>query len=80
MKFVSGLLMEKTGMKIDQPSSDGGTSSTGNVARNCFLDKNQFLYWVCSLIPTEYHENLRVIHTNLSVCLLILQQRPRDKH
>ncbi|KAI6648997.1 hypothetical protein LOD99_6880 [Oopsacas minuta] len=71
MKFVSGLLMEKTGMKIDQPSSDGGTTSTGNVARNCFLDKNQFLYWVCSLIPTEYHENIKVIHTNLSVCLRI---------
>ncbi|KAI6661279.1 Dna-mediated transposase [Oopsacas minuta] len=54
MKFVSGLLMEKTGMKIDQPSSDGGTTSTGNVARNCFLDKNQFLYWVplANISPT----------------------------
>ena len=68
MKFISRLLMEKTGMKIDQPSSDGATTSTGNVARNCFLHKNQFLYWVCSLIPTEYHGNLKVIHTNLSVC------------
>ncbi|KAI6659669.1 hypothetical protein LOD99_14592 [Oopsacas minuta] len=63
--------MEKTGMKIDQTSSDGGTTSTGNDARYCFLDKNQFLYWVCSLIPTEHHENIKVIHTNLSVCLRI---------
>ena len=34
MKFASSLLMEKTGMKIDQPSSDGGTTSTGNIADN----------------------------------------------
>ena len=49
-EFTSSLLMEKTGMKIDQPSSDGGTTSTGNIARLCFLDKNEFIYWINSLI------------------------------
>ena len=71
MKFCSGLLMEKTGMKIDQPSSGGGTTSTGNIARLCFMDKNQFLFWVNSLIPFEFHEPLKIIHTNLSVVLRI---------
>ena len=71
MKFCSGLLMEKTGMKIDQPSSGGGTTSTGNIARLCFIDKNQFLFWVNSLIPFEFHEPLTIIHTNLSVVLRI---------
>ena len=32
MKFRRELLQEKTGMKIDQPSSEGGTTSTGNIA------------------------------------------------
>ena len=45
-KFTSSLLPEEIGMKIDQPSSDGGNASTGNIARMCFLDKPQFLYWV----------------------------------
>ena len=32
MKFCRELLQEKTGTKIDQPSSEGGTTSTGNIA------------------------------------------------
>ena len=75
MKFTSGLLMEKTGMKIDQPSSDGGTTSTGNIARLCFLDKNEFLFWVNSLIPSEHHNTLKMIHTNLSVILRIYNSK-----
>ena len=35
LKFVREFLQEKTGLKIDQPSSDGGTTSTGNIAREC---------------------------------------------
>ena len=33
MKFVREFLYEKTGMKIDQVTSAGGTTSTGNMAR-----------------------------------------------
>ena len=36
MKFVRGFLWEKLNIKIDCPSPQGGTSTTGNVARNCF--------------------------------------------
>ena len=71
MKFASSLLMEKTGMKIDQPSSDGGTTSTGNIACLCFLDKNNFLFWINSLIPLEHHDALKIIHINLSVILRV---------
>ena len=42
MKFSRELLQEKAGMKIDEPSSEGGTTSTGNIARSCFMNKNNF--------------------------------------
>ena len=34
--FVRNYLHEKIGIKIDFPNSLGGTSTTGNVARQCF--------------------------------------------
>ena len=34
LKFVRGILQEKTGLKNDQTSSDGGKASTGNIARD----------------------------------------------
>ena len=40
MKFTRDFLYEKTGLRIDQPTSDGGTTSTGNIARQFFLNKN----------------------------------------
>ena len=46
MKFSRELLQEKTGMKIDQPSSEGGTTSTGNIARSCFMNKNNFVNYL----------------------------------
>ena len=39
MKFVREFLLEKTGIKIDQVSSTGGTISTGNVAPSCFIER-----------------------------------------
>ena len=35
-KFCSGFLFEKTGLRIDQPTPQGGTSSTRNIARYVF--------------------------------------------
>ena len=46
MEFSRELLQEKTGMKIDQPSSEGGTTSTGYIARSCFMNKNNFIKWI----------------------------------
>ena len=50
---------------IDQPSSDGGTSSTGNIARQCFLNKNEINYHASSLIPAEFRNNMSIIQNNL---------------
>ena len=50
-KFCSDFLFEKTGLRIDQPTSDGGTTSTGNIARQCFSNRNEFIFYVSSLIP-----------------------------
>lgn len=58
-------------MKIDQPSDDGCTTSTEDIARLSFLDKNHFLLWIKSLIPLELYDALKVIHTNLSVILRV---------
>ena len=69
LKFVTGFLYEKTGLRIDQPSSDGGTTSTGNVARECFSNKNDLIHWISSLLPPEYHNPLAKIQNNLFAIL-----------
>ena len=71
MKFVREFLLEKTGIKIDQASSTGGTTSTGNVARSCFIGKNKFIEWVSTLIPFESRELILLIHLNLSAILRV---------
>ena len=70
-KFVREFLHEKTGLKIDQPSKDGGTSSTGNIARLCFSDQKNFLYWIQTMLPANQHESIGMILNNLSVILRI---------
>ena len=41
MKRMRSMLYEKTGLQIDLPSCDGGTTTTGNVARDCFSNKKR---------------------------------------
>ena len=57
-KFCSEFLFEKISLSIFQPSSDGGTTSTGNVARQCFLNKNNFVFHANTLVPVETREEL----------------------
>ena len=71
MRFTREFLQEKTGMKIDQPTSHGGTTSTGNIARQCFLNKNNFLSWVTTIIPSEFRDAINIIHCNLSAILRV---------
>ena len=66
MKFTRTFFEEKTGIRIDQLSKDGGTRSTGNIASQCFLDCHGFIFGVNSLIPTEMRAKVLVIHNNLS--------------
>ena len=71
MRFVRDFLHEKTGLKIDQPTSEGGTTSTGNIARQCFLNKNDFIHWVNTLIPAEFRDVIGIIHSNISAILRV---------
>ena len=71
VKFTREFLFDKTGLKIDQPCPDGGTTSTGNIARQCFLNKNNFISWVSTIISDNLRDDLCTLHTNLSVLLKI---------
>ena len=73
--FVRNFLQEKTGIKIDFPNSQGGTSTTGNVARQCFSQKceepNSYLRWILTLLPSNCRDSFATIHSNLGVILRI---------
>ena len=71
MNRMRDLLLKETSYHIDLPSCDGGTSSTGNVARDCFNNKRDFLRWATSTIAPEEKEKLITIHTNLGAILRV---------
>ena len=71
MNRIRSLLLQETSYYIDLPSCDGGTSSTGNVARDCFNNKRDFLKWVTSTINPEDKEKVQTIHTNLGAILRV---------
>ncbi|KAI6647093.1 hypothetical protein LOD99_8930 [Oopsacas minuta] len=54
---------------MNQPSTDGVTPSTGNVARSCFLNKKYFIYWMCIMIPPDLSGPIRTLQAKLSVLL-----------
>ena len=56
MKRMNALLSVKTGLQIDIPSSAGGTTTTGNVARECFSNKRDFINWATSTLREEDRE------------------------
>ena len=39
-RFITDLIAEKLIIRIDQHSSQGGTSTSGNVVRRCFIRKS----------------------------------------
>ena len=45
-------------MRIDHLSSDGGTTSTTNIARHVFLDKHGITFWITSLILMDSREKI----------------------
>ena len=65
MHFVRTLVEEKTGLRIDQPDSRGGTSSTGNVARHAFSDQSNYMDCILSIIEVQYRDSLLQIHANI---------------
>ena len=59
----------------------GGTSTTGNVVRRCFKrvddSKEDSLYWVLSVIPTQIHPSVTKIYNNLGAILRIYNSSRR---
>ncbi|KAI6652409.1 hypothetical protein LOD99_7438 [Oopsacas minuta] len=71
MKFLQTFIQEKTGLKVDQPNSSGGTTSTGNVARRAFSDETEYLECILSTVAIQYRPILSKIHTQLSAILRV---------
>ena len=69
MNRMRSLLLEKTGLHVDISSYDGGTSSTGNVARSCFHNEKDFTRWATSSLLPEDKSSIALIQKNLSVIL-----------
>ena len=69
--LCTDFLFKKTGLRIDQPSIDGGTTSTGNIPRQCFSNKNEFIFYASSLVQAEFREIITIIQNYLSVILRI---------
>ena len=74
-------LRKHTGLKIDYPNIHGGTSSTGNIARLCFIrhddSQKDFIYWVLTLIDQKYKYEVEIIHRNLAIILRIMNSNER---
>ncbi|KAI6648545.1 hypothetical protein LOD99_8025 [Oopsacas minuta] len=71
MKFLQTFIQEKTGLKVDQPNSSGGTTSTGNVARRAFSDETEYLECILSTVAIQHCPILSKIHTQLSAILRV---------
>ena len=78
MQSVRTLVEEKTGLIIDQPDSRGGTSSTGNVARQAFSESD-YINCVLSLVDAQHRDSLLQIHTNVSSILRIINSSQKVK-
>ena len=71
MKIMRSMLYEKTGLQIDLPSCDGGTTTTGNVARDYFANKRDFIKWATSTISEADKEIVKILCNNLSAILRV---------
>ena len=72
MMFVRTLVEEKTGLRIDQPDTRGGTTSTGSIARRAFSYESSYIDCVLSVVGTEHKETLSKLPTQLSAILRII--------
>ena len=62
MAFVRSLIQEQTGLKVDQPDTSGGTTSTGSVARRAFSNESKYLECCLSVTEQFYKEPLSKLH------------------
>ena len=66
-------------LSVDFPSPQGGTSTTGNVARDCLTNKRNFLWWATSSIDPIHRAIApsELIQTNLSVILRLVNSNEK---
>ena len=72
MKRIKSIIEERCSIRVEIPSSHGGTSTTGNVARDCFMSKREFLKWAACSIDPVHKSTLEIIQTDLSVSLRLV--------
>ncbi|KAI6653775.1 hypothetical protein LOD99_3279 [Oopsacas minuta] len=79
--FVTSSIKDNLNIIIDIPSTQGGTTTTGNVVRRCLIRKDDndqdFLYWVLTVIPSEFESHIIEIHTCLGAILRVYNSSRR---
>ena len=74
-KCICSLIEDKISITIDKPTSQGGTTTTGNVVRRCMVrdddSKKDFLYWILTVLPCEHHIVIQTLYNNLGAILSI---------
>ncbi|KAI6648338.1 hypothetical protein LOD99_12147 [Oopsacas minuta] len=79
--FVTSLIKDNLNIIIDIPSTQGGTTTTGNVVRRCLIRKDDndqdFLYWFLTVIPSEFKSHIIEIHTCLGAILRVYNSSRR---
>ena len=79
--FITSLFKDNLNIIIDIPSTQVGTTTTGNVVRRCLIrkdDKEQdFLYLILTVIPSKFKPNIIEIHTCLGAILRIYNSSKR---
>ena len=79
MHFFRTLVKVKTGLRIDQPDSRNGTSSTGHVAKQAFSDESNYMDCILSIIEVQHRDSLLQIHANISSVLRIINSSQKGK-
>ncbi|KAI6659891.1 hypothetical protein LOD99_14231 [Oopsacas minuta] len=79
--FITSLIKDNLNIIIDIPSTQGGTTTTGNLVRRCLIRKDDndqdFLYWVLTVTPSEFKPHRIEIHTCLGAILRIYNSSRR---
>ena len=79
MEFVRTLVQEKTGLKINQPDSRGGTTSTDSIARRAFTEDSSFIDCILTVVASQHRCVLSRIHSQLSVILRLYNSNEKIK-
>ena len=71
--IIIAAVKKATGIVMDTPTSKGGTTDTGNAAKQFFSD--EVVPVLKELFPQEYIDDLLHLHKNFSVILRVINSR-----